>query len=180
MGCLGAMEYSRKLEEIRKMDRVNCILMHSVYRECLEKNKQTEEERVFCGHDLQHFLDVARLAYIFALERGYDLSKELIYAAALLHDIGKWKQYTQKIPHEQASAGIAEKILPDTGFDEKEKNEILTAILSHRENTRGNAKGSELSEVLYDADKISRNCYSCAAKEECDWGEEKKNLKIIW
>ncbi len=49
-----------------------------------------EEGRRFCHHDMGHFLDVARLAMIFNLQQGLSVSKEMIYAAALLHDIGRW------------------------------------------------------------------------------------------
>ena len=174
------MEQSRKQEEIIKMERVHRICTHPLYVECMEKNRQEEMNRIFCGHDMQHFLDVARLEYIFSMERGYGISKESIYAAAVLHDIGKWMQYAQKIPHEQASAQIAEQILEDTGFEEDEKKGILLAILSHREHSKENGRGNKLAEVLYDADKTSRNCFACTAKEACDWGEEKKNLRIIW
>ena len=38
---------------------------------------------------MRHFLDVARLAWIAGLEQGLGLDKEIVYAAALLHDIGK-------------------------------------------------------------------------------------------
>ena len=61
---------------------------------------------------------------------------------------------------------------------------ILFAILSHR----GNAEETEnagqdkwqLAEILYDADKISRACYTCPAEKDCNWSGEKKNQKIIW
>lgn len=177
------MNQEKKQKEIKNMERVWKIYTHPLYRECMEKNRHAEEGRVFCGHDLQHFLDVARLAYIFSMERNYGISKEMIYTAAILHDIGKWKQYTEKIPHEKASAQIAEKILVETGFAEEEKARILEAILSHREHSKKQIKageGDELSEVLYDADKISRCCFGCQAEPECDWNAEKKNMQIIW
>ena len=117
---------------------------------------------------------------IFWMWPGQHIYFPWIYAAAVLHDIGKWMQYAQKIPHEQASAQIAEQILEDTGFEEDEKKGILLAILSHREHSKENGRGNKLAEVLYDADKTSRNCFACTAKEACDWGEEKKNLRIIW
>ena len=36
-----------------------------------------------------HFLDVARIGTIIALEEGLKIDREWIYAAALLHDCGK-------------------------------------------------------------------------------------------
>ena len=86
------MEIKRKLEEQRRMQRVWRIYEHPFFEEGLAKNKDAEKERKFCHHDMNHFLDVGRLMYIFSMERGYALGKEEIYAAALLHDIGKWQQ----------------------------------------------------------------------------------------
>lgn len=108
------MEIKRKLEEQRRMQRVWRIYEHPFFEEGLAKNKDAEKERKFCHHDMNHFLDVGRLMYIFSMERGYALGKEEIYAAALLHDIGKWQQYKAGIPHEIASAGNCKK---DSGRD---------------------------------------------------------------
>lgn len=170
------MTRGQKQNEIQNMRRVWSIVSHPSYQENIEKNKAAEKDRIFCVHDMQHFLDVARLAYIFNLERNYDVSKELIYATAFLHDIGKWQQYQDKTPHELASAKLAEQILVEAGFEAEEREQILWAIRSHR-----NGEGtSPLEKVIYDADKISRSCYMCDAKEECNWNDEKKNLKVSW
>lgn len=175
------MENHRKQEEMNRMLRVQNIYRHPLFAECLEKNRLAEVERIFCTHDMEHFLDVARLAYIFSMEREYGIAKEEIYAAALLHDIGKWRQYEEQIPHERAGALLAESILRDTGFDEEECARILAAILNHRrENTECADAAGKLAEVLYDADKISRNCFACRAEKECDWSDAKKNLQILW
>ena len=183
-----------KQEEIQKMKRVQDIYRHPYFQQCLEKNQKAEKTRAFCKHNMEHFLDVARLAYIFSLERGYSIKKEEIYVTALFHDIGKWQQYSDGIPHEKASAGIADKILREAGFGEDERMRILTAILNHRKKGKeegtdsgymtdsliGDETGEQLAEILYDADKISRACYMCPAEKECNWSEEKKNLNIIW
>ena len=170
------MTIEQKIKEIENMKRVWNIISHPSYQENLNRNMEAEKKRIFCVHDMQHFIDVARLAYIFKLERGYAVSKEMIYAAAFLHDIGKWQQYEQGIPHESASSELAGEILVDAGFDEEECEYIIAAIRFHR---KGNGS-SELDEVLYDADKISRNCYTCVVQDECNWEEEKKNLKVTW
>ena len=90
------------------MEKVQKLYRHPLYRECLEKNKKAEETRIFCKHGMEHFMDVARIAYILSVDRAYAVSKEIIYAAALLHDIGKWKQYEDGTPHEKASADLAD------------------------------------------------------------------------
>ena len=178
------MEVKRKLEEQRRMQRVWKIYGHPLFAEGLAKNTEAEKERKFCHHDMNHFLDVARLMYIFSMERGYALGKEEIYAAALLHDIGKWQQYKAGIPHEIASAEIAKRILEETGFTKAESDRILFAILSHRGKSEESAEvedaKKQFAEILYDADKISRACHTCPAEKECNWSSEKKNQKIIW
>ena len=85
------------------MDRVNRIWRHPVYQEHYKKIQELESERIFCRHTPEHFLDVARLMYIYALEEHLELSKELIYAAALLHDIGR-AQYVPITDEEAVSA----------------------------------------------------------------------------
>ena len=74
------------------MERVNAICRHDLWRDSVREIARLERDRQFCRHDLVHFLDVARLAYIENLERGLGIDKELIYAAALLHDIGRHLQ----------------------------------------------------------------------------------------
>lgn len=174
------MDIEEKKREAENMNRVHRIFTHPLYKDCLKKNEEAEKERVFCGHDMTHFLDVARLAYLFSLERGYGVPKEEIYAAALLHDIGRWRQYRDGTPHDKASAELAEGILAECGFSEMEQSRILAAILSHRGKDNETRRVEYLSEILYDADKLSRPCYACGAERECDWAKEKKNLQILW
>lgn len=156
------------------MKRIDAIWRHKTYQESLEKIKVWEKERRFCRHTPEHFLDVARLTWILALESGLRAEKELVYAAGLLHDIGRFRQYEEGIPHEQVSAELAEGILMDCGFEEQERAQVLELIRGHR--TR--QKPGSLAELFYRADKLSRNCFSCPAETECNWPEEKKNLKI--
>jgi len=158
------------------MERVNRIWKHPKYQECLKVIQDFEADREFCRHTPEHFLAVARLTYLLALEAGLKADKELIYAAGLLHDIGRHLQYGQGIPHEQASMQIAREILPDCGFSREEQQEILHLIGSHR--TR--LAEDSLSEMFYRADKLSRNCFLCPARESCNWPEEKKNLEIAY
>lgn len=159
---------------IRDMKRVNDIWNHPIYQEHLKKVLRWEKERKFCRHTVEHFLDTARLSYIYVLEEGMDVPKDIIYAAALLHDIGRHMQYEKGIPHEKASAGIAEEVLPDCGFDKEECAMILDAILNHRSQT----EQAGFAAVFYRADKMSRCCFSCLVQEECDWPVDKKNLQI--
>lgn len=160
------------------MDRVNLILSNSRYQEYIDKIKQAEEDRIFCLHNMSHFMDVARIAYSINLEEGLEIPKELIYATALLHDIGRFKQYEEGTPHELTSAELAPEILAETGFEEQEQEEILRAIIEHR--NKNVAKERSLAGIIYRADKLSRPCFACAAEKQCDWKKSKKNMEIIY
>lgn len=68
------------------MERVNRILRHEAFRRHMRENEAAEKERIFCRHDMAHFLDVARIAMILNLQQGLGISRDIIYGAALLHD----------------------------------------------------------------------------------------------
>lgn len=180
------------------MERINRIIKHKLYLEYIEKIKVHEKDRIFCKHDTVHFMDVCRLAEIDWLKQqitaadledfrsldksdldsdGISNARELIYAAGLLHDIGRWQEYEQGIRHEIASSILAPAILVDCGFTEGEIKEIVLAISNHRNS--GIKEEVSLSGYLYRADKKSRPCFLCEAEKECDWSAEKKNLRII-
>lgn len=160
------------------MERVDRILKHRDFLYHLKENQSAEAERCFCRHGMEHFLDVARIGYIINLEEKLGMEKELVYGAALLHDIGKHRQYREGIPHEKASADIAPGILADCGFRPEEISSIREAILSHRET--GVREEKNLKGLLYRADKASRACFSCRTQEECNWKEDKKNVSILY
>lgn len=160
--------------------RLSFIRKHPLYISSYQKLQELEQDRIFCCHQMDHLLDTARIAYIRNLERELGFSKDIIYAMAILHDIGKGLQYEQGIPHEIASADIAEKILTDMPkelcFTIPEQEHILTAIRGHRK-LRSNAE--PLETLLYESDKASRACFSCPAEKKCNWSTEKKNMEII-
>ena len=95
------------------MEQLFFIQNHPLYTASYAKLAALEKGRLFCCHQMDHLLAVARIAYIRNLERNLGLKKESIYAAALLHDIGKYAQYEEGIPHEIKSAEIAGIILSD-------------------------------------------------------------------
>ncbi|MCD8086623.1 MAG: HD domain-containing protein [Clostridiales bacterium] len=160
------------------MRRVNALLHHPRFTAALSELEALEEERIFCRHDLPHLLDVARIAWIQALEQGVLLDKEVVYAAALLHDLGRVAQLRQGTPHEEASAALAAAILPECGYTEDEIVELSDAILSHRGGNAGPAGGAPLGRLLYEADKKSRTCWCCKAQALCNWKAERRNTGI--
>ncbi|MCC5911806.1 MAG: HD domain-containing protein [Clostridiaceae bacterium] len=157
------------------MEKVNKILKHEVYNCYLKRNIELEKERIFCRHNLQHFLDVARIAYIEALENNYKIEKEIIYAAALLHDIGRWKQYTEGVDHAVASGEMAESILLDCGFDDEDIVLIIEAIKKHR---KGKNLTSQLDIAIYKGDKASRLCIECNSINQCKRFLEDKEVTL--
>ncbi|MGN0367578.1 MAG: HD domain-containing protein [Wujia sp.] len=136
---------------------------------------ELEQDREFCLHGIEHSLDVARIAYILNLEEQLQLEKTEIYAAALLHDIGRAKEYQQGSSHHEESAKLANQILRDVGYEIKQCERICAAIGCHKEMT----KEDGLAKLLYRADKLSRNCFACQAKERCYWSDEQKNQTIV-
>ena len=158
------------------MDRINKIYNSNVYRRELVYIGEDEKDRIYCKHDIEHFLDVARIAYIMNLEKGLKYSKDLIYAVALLHDIGRHREYQDGVNHHQASANIAREILSQSGYTRKESRIIIDAILNHRNETNTN----ELNELIYTADKMSRKCFCCNAIATCKWSSSKMNREIYY
>lgn len=176
------------------MERVNRIIKNKLYLEYIERIKAYEKDRIFCKHDIVHFLDVCRLAEILWLkhriskmeekfqdnclisEEAELINRELIYAAGLLHDIGRWQEYESGTRHETASAALAPGILRECGFAEEEIEKIIVAISNHRDKKMKEEKS--LAGFIYRADKKSRPCFLCEAEKECDWSVTKKNLEI--
>ena len=160
------------------MDRVNKILEHPLYKSKFNKIQELEKTREFCNHTMEHFIDVARIAYIINLEECMGLKKDIIYAAALLHDIGRADEYENGISHSKAGSIIANSILSSINeFEENEINDIISAIKEHRSMCEHT---TNLGMLIYKSDKLSRCCFNCKSNEKCNWSEDKKNnyLKV--
>lgn len=151
------------------MNRVNAILNNPAYMDYIEKNVAEEENRLFCRHHFEHLLDVARITYILILEGGNPfISREMSYAAGLLHDIGRWNEYRESVDHAHLSAELAETILDDAGFSAAEKELIKKAISEHRLKGESSIHRSPLSLALSRADSFSRLCYRCKVSNTCN------------
>lgn len=156
------------------------ILKDKRYRNLLNEIEILEKDRKFCKHDISHFMDVARIATIIWLEDGKakELKRDIIYAAGLLHDIGRAVEYKDGMSHDEASAEIAAEILPDCGYLPSEISEISRAIIGH--SGRNQTKDTYLGEIIARADKLSRGCFLCKARKECKWSENDKNDTFIY
>lgn len=158
------------------MKRLNQLLSKKEYQEAQDKILELERDRIYCGHTREHFIDVARIAYILSLEENLHLDKELVYTTAFLHDIGRACEYRGECSHESGSVLMALNLLPECGFSEEEIKKITSAIGTHRD--KKSVKQGTLGDVLYRADKLSRDCVHCRAKDTCKWSEEEKNNQI--
>ena len=70
---------------------------------------------------------------------------------------------------------MSREILKETSFTEEEVKIILNGIANHRKES-----DNKLEEIIYRADKLSRQCFSCKAENECYWSKDKKNFKITY
>ncbi len=159
------------------MRRIELLLNNQLYNTYMTYNEEEESEPIFCRHDISHHIDVARIAYILVLEHndlnffvkenglsGKLAGKEVIYAAGLLHDIGKWKEYQTGIDHASFGAKLAREILPQVFFNPNEVEIIARAIYEHRNLSMDM---SFLGERIYRADNLSRICINCAYRSQC-------------
>ena len=159
------------------MNQINQIIHHPTYLAHVARITEWEKDREFCRHNTSHFLDVARIAMILNTQENYGMQQKLIYAAALLHDIGRWQQYESGVDHALASANLAPEILKDCGFSETETEQIVSAIATHRESRVKEEKN--LNGLLYRADKLSRPCFFCEQEKNCNWKDDKKNKDLV-
>ena len=165
------------------MERIERIRKHPLYVSNQQRIDNMEENRIFCCHGVNHSLDVARILYILVMEQGLSVAKDIIYAAALLHDIGRGLQYEENVSHHEVGARLAREILLDCNYNEDEIVMIVEAIAGHHTgnaHSEGVMDESEHSfkDLFYKADKLSRNCFDCTASEACYWTQEKRNLQI--
>ncbi|ABZ83881.1 conserved domain protein [Heliomicrobium modesticaldum Ice1] len=174
------------------LERVQQILDHPRFIECLSRNEEKEASRRFCRHDMTHLLDVARIAYILALENptAFDTfaraighpergqaTKEVVYGAALLHDMGKWKQYEDGEDHAEVGARLCLGVLGECGYSQSEIDVIAEAIVNHRKKGK-NRSDTFLGRILALADGYSRLCCNCGEKTDCRW--RLKQERIIY
>lgn len=159
------------------MKRVELLVKDPLYKEYLQRNSDEQKDARFCLHDFRHHLDVARITYILVLEQndlvffikesglnGRLAAKEVIYAAGLTHDIGKWYEYRTGIDHASYGAKLGRELLPQAYFNPNEVEIICRAIFEHRNIS---VDMSFLGERLHRADNLSRVCVDCDFRDQC-------------
>ncbi|SPF54202.1 conserved hypothetical protein [Candidatus Desulfosporosinus infrequens] len=163
IGVIGRWEWDNILN---LMARVNQLLEHEDYNCYMEKISGLEKERRFCKHGFEHGLNVARVAYAYMLETGEAiLPKEVVYAAAFLHDIGRWVEYQTGEDHAEVSARLALPLLEVCQYSSEDIQIILQGIREHRRQPGDNL--TPLGEALALADDWARDCRHCSAQTQC-------------
>lgn len=159
------------------MKTVAALLAHPGFQARLAAIERKETTRRFCRHGLDHALDVARISWILALENGRAFDKETVYLAALLHDLGRSEDDAS---HDAASVRLARTLLADCGASAETIADVCAAIGAHREKAAAiDPASASLGQLLAFADKKSRLCWRCAARDDCHWPEAAKNTTII-
>lgn len=159
------------------MNRLEIILQDNFYKECLKKNAQKEVDRRFCKHDFAHLSLTSQLTYQLLKEQNLLklimeeikekdelILKEIVGAAGILHDIGRFVQYETGKDHALEGAKLAYSILKIAKFTPKEIEIIQKAIEEHNKNEKAL---TVLGKILCLADDLVRPCFECKAKEDC-------------
>lgn len=180
-GSLYSLGEIKKIIENRNNPRktelslANRIARNLLYITKMAEIRRLERDRIFCGHDISHCMDVARITMLICGEEGIEADPDTVYSAALLHDIGRAEEYASGTPHDFAGIEIAARILTQLDCPPELSREIIRLIASHRD---PDGKKTPLETAFYQADKQSRLCFACPARDECCWDDSRKNLKI--
>ena len=156
------------------------LLQHPIYQKRLALLQELEGNRIYCGHDLSHFFAVGRIAETLSKENHLPHSNDVLWAAALLHDMGRVEQYQQGISHDKASVAFAREILLSLGWDQADMELVCEAIGSHskrfavKDRWESRTELRSLAEVLSFADHFSRKCYECKGADSCKWPEKER------
>lgn len=104
------------------------------------------------AHDCQHIYRVLYSALDIASH--YDIDKDVLIAASLLHDIGRQAQFCNpKLDHAIAGADMAYDYLQKIGWEECTANHVKACISTHRYRSNNPPESIE-AKILYDADKL--------------------------
>ena len=105
------------------------------------------------SHDFDHTMRVYNMCVYIWEKESADL--EILKIAALMHDIGRKKQYETKwkICHAEYWTILADKILKDLKINKEKIEKILHCIATHRFR-KWNQPESLEAKILFDADKL--------------------------
>lgn len=97
-----------------------------------------------------HIAQVTYRALVIAESDGLDFNPSILIAASLLHDIGYSVNRKQE-GHEEAGSEVSRQILKDSGFDDRESDAVIKAVVEYA--TPG---VSVEADILFDADILNQ------------------------
>lgn len=121
----------------------------------LRIKKIVEKELKCSAHDYDHVMRVYNLCLKLS-EGEKDVDLDVIKSAALLHDIARVREDTDKtgkIDHAILGAKMAAKILKKLGYEKEKIEKIRHCIEAHRLRSSIRPETKE-AKILYDADKL--------------------------
>ena len=113
--------------------------------------KDTCRDIPYSTHHEDHIMRVVNMSLFIGRELGADLN--ILHAAALLHDIGRFDEKKQQRCHADISSEIARNFLTDLNCSDGEINAVCHAIEVHRFRSKINPESLE-AEILQDADNL--------------------------
>lgn len=105
------------------------------------------------SHDIDHTLRVRDLCMKIWMAEWADL--EILEIAALLHDIGRPKEFETKwaVCHAEYGANLAKEFLQNLWLQQDKVDNVVYCISTHRFR-KGNAPETLEAKILFDADKL--------------------------
>lgn len=152
--------------------KTDFILQNKYFNSLLCELRVLEQNRIYCKHDISHLVEVARIMLQINNNKGLGIPHDILVATALLHDLGRVNEYKFGIDHRIAGIKDITIILSDCGYTSKEIDIIIDAIKKHKDNST-----DTLNSLLYNADKLSRPCYTCKAINTCKWDKNLQNKR---
>ena len=162
------------------------LLQNPGFRKIQAEIRQWEITRIYCHHELAHSMDVARMAWIYFLEdcqkehlflepMQLEEKKDFIYVCALLHDIGRAKQYETGVHHSVGGQALAECLLLAIGAPETWKDPVLHIVAGHHACGRTDESERQIAGYIDRADHDCRPCFLCEGRDTCKWGQKEQN-----
>ncbi len=103
------------------------------------------------AHTIDHTMRVYALS--MRIRDGLPVSIRVLQASALLHDVGRPRESETGVSHSILSGEMSKPLLQELGYTEREIEQVLDAIRTHRF-SEGIEPNSIEGKILSDADKL--------------------------
>lgn len=143
------------------MDKAVYLKIETYMRSCMNDS----------AHDAEHIYRVLGMANRLADCMDIPLDRDVLTAAALLHDTGRVEQFQNPaICHAEAGSVKAYRFLLELGWSEDKAAHVRGCVLTHRSRTDRRPQTTE-AKLLFDADKLDVSGAIGIARTLCYAGE---------